>query len=132
LIRYLDTSALVKLYAEEEGTETVERAVDEAEAIATSVVAYAEAHAAFARKLRESVFSSEKHQAALEALDEDWEILDKLEVTEGLVRESGELAEEHALRGFGAIHLASALLVREAYSEQTNDSTEEAVLFLGY
>jgi uncharacterized protein len=52
LILYLDTSTLVKLYAEEEGTETVERAADEAEAIATSVVAYAEPRAAFARKLR--------------------------------------------------------------------------------
>ena len=78
------------------------------------------------------MFPSEKHQAALEALDEDWETLDKLEVTEDLVREAGELAEEHAVRGFDAIHLASARLVREAYSEQTNSSTEEAVLFLGY
>jgi predicted nucleic acid-binding protein len=90
LILYLDTSALVKLYAEEEGTETVERAVDEAEAVATSVVAYAEARAAFARKLREDVFSQEKHQEAVEALDEDWETLDKPEVSEDLVREAGD------------------------------------------
>ena len=68
LILYLDTSALVKLYAEEEGTETVELAVDEAEAVATSVVAYAEARAALARKLRDDVFSPEEHSEAVEAL----------------------------------------------------------------
>ena len=132
LILYLDTSALVKLYAEEAGTETVEQAVDEAEAVTTSAIAYAEARAALARKRRENVFSPEQHREAVEALDEDWEALIKSEVTEDVVREAGDLAEEHALRGFDAIHLASALLVREAFSEQTNEPTEDAVSFLGF
>ena len=132
MILYLDTGALVKLYAEEEGTETVERAVDEAETVASSVVAYAEARAALARKLREGVFSPEEHIEAVEALNEDWETLETPEATQDLVREAGGLAEEHALRGFDAIHLASALLVREAYSEQTDETTEEVVLFLGF
>ena len=122
MILYLDTSALVKLYAEEEGTELVERAVDEAEVVTTSIVAYAEARAALARKLREAV----------EALDEDWETLDTYEATDELVRTAGALAEEQALRGFDAIHLASVLLVREVRRQQTGESTEEAVLFLGF
>jgi hypothetical protein len=88
--------------------------------------------AALARKLREDVFSPEKHREAVEALDEDWETLDKPEVSEDLVREAGDLAEEHALRRFDAIHLASALLVHDAYSGQGNEETEEAVLFLGF
>jgi len=63
LIVYLDTSALVKLYAEEEeGGELVRRAVAEAERIATSTVAYAEARAGLARKLREGVFTDEEHR----------------------------------------------------------------------
>jgi hypothetical protein len=78
------------------------------------------------------VFSPEKHREAVEALDEDWETLDKPEVSEDLVREAGDLAEEHALRRFDAIHLASALLVHDAYSGQGNEETEEAVLFLGF
>jgi predicted nucleic acid-binding protein len=53
LILYLDTSALVKLYARERGSADVRRQVTDAEAVATSVVAYAEARAAFARLLRE-------------------------------------------------------------------------------
>ena len=132
MILYLDTSALVKFYAEEESTETVERAVDEAEAVATSIVAYAEARAALARKFREGVFSDEEHREAVGALDEDWGALDKMELTEDLVREAGDLAKEHALRGFDAIHLASALLARDAYSEREIDETGEVVLFLGF
>jgi uncharacterized protein len=60
------------------------------------------------------VFSPEKHREAVEALDEDWETLDMPEVSEDLVREAGDVAEEHALRGFDAIHLASSLLVHDA------------------
>jgi predicted nucleic acid-binding protein len=132
LILYLDTSALVKLYAEEEGTATVERAVGEAEAVATSVVAYAEARAAFARKLREGVFSRENRDDAVEALDEDWGTFEKSEVTEDLVLEAGDLAEEHALRGFDAVHLASALLVNEVHQIQDGAETEGSVVFLGF
>ena len=36
------------------------------------------------------------------------------------------------MRGFDAIHVASALLVHDAYSGQSNEETEEAVLFLGF
>lgn len=128
MILYLDTSALVKLYVEEEGTATVERAVEEAEVVATSVVAYAEARAAFARKFREGVFSRKNRDDAVEALDEDWVTFEKPEVTDALAIDAGHLAEEHALRGFDAVHLASALLVRETCAQQRDGETE--VVFL--
>jgi uncharacterized protein len=64
LILYLDTSALVKLYAVEEGREAVEHAVEEAELIVTSAIAYAEARATLALKHREGVFSEEEHSEA--------------------------------------------------------------------
>jgi predicted nucleic acid-binding protein len=78
LILYLDTSALVKLYAVEEGREAVEHAVEEAELIVTSAVAYAEARATLARKHREGVFSEEEHSEAVAALDEDRRTLEVL------------------------------------------------------
>ena len=129
MILYLDTSALVKLYAVEEGREEVERAVKEADRVATSAVAYAEARAALARKLREGVFSEKEHREAVTALDEDWRNLEVLSVTDNVARFAGDLAEMHALRGFDAVHLASALLVRAASREQGDG---ENVLFLGF
>ena len=133
MILYLDTSALVKLYAVEEGREAVEHAVEEAELIVTSAVAYAEARATLARKHREGVFSEEEHSEAVAALDEDWRTLDVLSVTENVARFAGDLAEQHALRGFDAIHLASALLVRTAILGQSSgEADQEDVLFLGF
>ena len=53
MILYLDTSALVKLYVEEDGSEEVSTAVRDASRVATSAVAYPEARATFARLERE-------------------------------------------------------------------------------
>lgn len=128
MILYLDTSALVKIYVEEEGTEAVERAVEEAEWVATSVVAYAEARSALARRERDGALSSEGYREAVASLDEEWETYEGLSVTESVARLAGDLAERHALRGFDAIHLASALLVRAASEGQEEDT----VRFFGF
>lgn len=112
MILYLDTSALVKLYADEEGSDTVRQALTQAEAVATSRVAYAEARAAFARKQRETVLDPEVYRKIVEDFERDWERYFIVEVSDDITRLAGQLAEQAALRGFDAIHLASALLIK--------------------
>lgn len=118
MIVYLDTSALVKLYAEEEeGGELVGQAVEDSERIATSTIAYAEARAGLARKQREGVFTAEELRAAVSDLDDDWRIYDRLAVSNLVAFRAGELAERHGLRGFDSIHLASALRLSERFED---------------
>ncbi|MBI4612737.1 MAG: type II toxin-antitoxin system VapC family toxin [Planctomycetes bacterium] len=106
---YLDTSALVKLYVREPGTRDVRTQVDRAERVATSRVAYPEARAAFARRFREGGLSRPGLRQAAAALDRDLPGLLIVELDAITARRAGDLAERHALRGFDAIHLASAL-----------------------
>jgi len=113
----VDTSALVKLYVAEEGRETVLRAVREASRVATSAVAYAEARAAFARRKREGGLDEEEHRRVVAALDEGWEGYDRLTVSDVVARRAGDIAEAHALRGFDAIHLASAVRLKERFDD---------------
>jgi len=108
LILYLDTSAWLKLYVDERGTQQVIAAVQSAELVAISRVAYAEARAALARVLREKRTTRAEHRKRVAALDADYVEILKVEVSEDVVRQAGELAESHALRGFDAIQLASA------------------------
>lgn len=114
MILYLDTSALVKLYVEEEGTETVQRAVDVAESVATSAVAYPEARSAFARLERDGHLTPEEHDATVAALDRDWPSYEVVDVTRGIAGVGGALAARHLLRGFDAVHLASAMVIKAA------------------
>jgi len=108
LILYLDTSALVKLYAEEEGSGLVRRGVRDSDLIATSLMAYAEARSALARKSRSREISRAALTKCKREFDRDWLRLHRLPVDETLVRKAGELAEEHALRALDALHLATA------------------------
>jgi predicted nucleic acid-binding protein len=114
LILYLETSNLVKLYVREKDSEAVRVSVQASEAVATSVLAYAEARAAFARKLREQGITRDAYRTVKRALDADWPSFFVLNVSAGTARSAGDLAERHALRGFDALHLASAIELRAA------------------
>jgi predicted nucleic acid-binding protein len=109
MMLYLDTSALVKLYVEESMSSETTRAVEEADAVATSLLAYAEGRAAFARARREARLSATAYRHVLHEFLEDWSRLVIVEITERLVRNAGDLAARRALRGFDALHLASAM-----------------------
>jgi predicted nucleic acid-binding protein len=109
---YLDTSALVKLYVEEDGSPAVREAVANAESVATAALAYVEARAAFARRHREKRLSPDDYRRTVQELEADWEHYLLLEITSGLIKTAAELAANHALRAYDAIHLAAAKLLR--------------------
>ena len=113
MILYLDTSALVKLYVSEPGSAEVRRLVEAADAAATSWVAYAETRAAFSRALREQVTSPEDHIQRVGQFNQDWESTLRVELLPLIARNAGDLTEVYGLRGFDAIHLASALWLRD-------------------
>ena len=109
MIAYLDTSSLVKLYVEEEGSSSVRKLVERAELVATSVVACAEARAALARQRREGGLTSAGYDRAKNDFEQDWPRYLTIEVSEAVYRSAGDLAEKHHLRGFDSLHLASFL-----------------------
>ena len=113
MILYLDTSAMVKLYVEEAGSDTVRAAWEQADVVAISLIGYAEARAAFARAKREARLHAKAYRQAIGDLDRDWDSYFILEVTADLIRRASVLAEAYALRAYDAVHLASALLLRD-------------------
>ena len=114
---YLDTSVLVKIYVEEDGSISIREQVNKARFVATSMIAYVEARAAFARRRREGRLAPADHHRAVRAFDSDWEHYLLVEITDSLIRGAAALAEEHSLRAYDAIHLASATLLRTRAAE---------------
>ena len=119
MILYLDTSSLVKLYVEEPGSGEVRRLAERAELVGSSVVAYPEARAAFARRRRERSLTGAAHQRVATAFDADWPHVLALEVSDPLARSAGDLAERHRLRGFDAVHLATYLDLALEFPDET-------------
>lgn len=116
MILYLDTSAWVKLYVRELGSKELRAITNKAEALAASVVAYPEARAAFARLKAQGISTETKHSQRLAQLNLDWGNLLRIDLVPAVVRGAGDLAEVYGLRGFDAIHLASALWLKEKTS----------------
>jgi predicted nucleic acid-binding protein len=116
MVVYLDTSSLVKLYVQEEDSPKVTDLVRSSTATATSLIAYTEGRAAFARRYRENAFTPGEYEHLVSAFDQDWENYLVVRVTRELVRLGGELAEKHGLRALGAIHLSSAVTLQRELS----------------
>ena len=113
MILYLDTSSIVKLYVEEVWSAEVRRTVEAVQVVATSRIAYVEARAAFAGKLREHGLTIKEYRRIIQDLDQDWGSYFIVDVSDTLVKLAGLFAEKHALRGFDAIHLASGVVLRK-------------------
>lgn len=116
MILYLDTSALVKLYVAEDGSSDVRRAVENADRVATSAIAYVEARAAFARKRREGGLLPLQHGRIIRDLDNDWGRYLRIDLTDVVIRRAASMAERHRLRAYDAVHLASAGLLKDRLS----------------
>lgn len=115
---YLDTSALVKMYVDEEGSDSVRAVVQQADAVGTSAIAYVEARAAFARRAFERALSPTDHRRTVRELDRDWQHYLAIQVTTALIRQAAKLAERHRLRAYDAIHLASAAFMSARIGER--------------
>lgn len=123
MIAYLDTSALVKLFFLEAGSELVIDLVKKADSVITSQVTYAESCAALARRKREKRLTAREFQRARKNLEDLWPEMNTILVAE---LRAGELAIKHVIRGFDAIHLAAAMEIR------TNAGKDIDVLFCSF
>jgi predicted nucleic acid-binding protein len=75
----------------------------------SSVVAYPEGRAALAAARRGARLAAAAHTRALEDFESLYAELSAIGIDARLAREAGDLAEKFALRGYDAVHLASAL-----------------------
>lgn len=73
------------------------------------MVAYAEARAAFARRLREGTLTTDEHRLVVTKFNSGWNVYDRVPVSDAIAYSAGNIAERYALRGYDAIHLASAV-----------------------
>lgn len=113
MILYLDTSALVKRYFDEPGSDEVLDHWRRADEIVVSSVAYAETAAAVYRKKREADLEEDEVRQVMEAFQRDWKSLLRVEVNDWLNGLIDRMVQRHPLRGFDALHLASAVLIKE-------------------
>lgn len=116
-MNYLDTSALVKRFVTEKGSDRVARMVLTGGPVATSKIAYAEVFAAFARRHRERALSRRAYAAALRNFRREWDAYIRVDLGDDVLRRVRNLVRRHPLRAYDAVHLATALDLQAAVGE---------------
>jgi predicted nucleic acid-binding protein len=108
---YFDSSAFMKLLAEEQGSELAVDLWDGCDAALSSRLAYPEVRAALAASARNHDITGSELETAERDWESYWAATRPVELTRAVERHSGQLAHAHALRGADAVHLASALAI---------------------
>jgi predicted nucleic acid-binding protein len=99
----------VKLVVTEQGSELAAELWKTRHPAASSVLSYPEGRAALAAARRAGRLSAGAHRRSLDDFEATHDELLVIGVDTALARHAGELAEELGLRGYDAVHLASAL-----------------------
>jgi predicted nucleic acid-binding protein len=113
LILFLDTSALVKLYIAEPGSERMRELVTRGASVVVSVLAFPEIHATFMRRRREELLQATELEQLQRAFAGDWEETTQVPLSSAVLGLVPGLCARHPLRGADAVHLASALLLHQ-------------------
>lgn len=113
MIAYFDTSAIVPLVIDEATTEMCNRLWTESTRVVSVRLLYPEARAALARAERMGRLTRSQLDAAAAELDTLMDEIDIIELGADIARSAGQLAQQHGLRGYDAVHLAAALAVND-------------------
>lgn len=113
---YLDTSALIKRYVVEKGSERTGDLLRQGLA-GTATIAYAEFYSGLTRRRREEDISEPHYAFASREFEEDWPAYLHVELQQEVLEMARTLIQRHSLRAFEAIHLASALGLKERLNE---------------
>ena len=106
---FFDSSAFVKRYVREEGTDVVLSWCDQATELCLSGIALPEIVSAFCRLLGENLVSPVQYRHLKTMLMADISDAAICDLTPEVIRQSIISLEKNALRGMDAIHLGSAL-----------------------
>ena len=109
---YLDSSALVKRYTEEAGTDFVKSILATSGLITTSKLTYPEILSALMRKVRSGEIEKKTFHGIFDKFDKDWDHILVLDFHNDLLPIVKTLIEKHPLKAADAIHLSSALWLK--------------------
>lgn len=132
---FVETSSMVKLYVQEPDSAFVAGLVA-GDRVICSWAAYVEVRAALAAAYRGGRIDRSNYAALVAEFEADWQLYTHVDVTASIIVAAGALAEFHALRGYDAIHLASAIRLQAVSDEPVQVVTHdrdlrEAVLAAG-
>lgn len=113
MIAYLDTSALFPLLVQEPTSEACRALWDTADDVASNQITFVECAAALAAARRAHRITHTQHRTCRSWLDDFWREISVVPVDQTIVSVAAELTDAHSLRGYDAVHCASAMAIQD-------------------
>lgn len=125
----MDSSSIVKLFVDEDHSEETRTLRDQADSLASCLIACAEVRAALARARRGRRIPTEPaFERCKASFEVEWQDFYQVEARSELITRAGSLAETHALSGFDSVHLSVALGFQGYVSDEVWFSTWDKAL----
>ena len=118
MILFCDTSALAKLFIQEEHSKLMMETADQAATVAVCRIAWAEMMAAMARRAREVPADSDLIELGRNQFELSWRDFAIVEINQKLMRLAGEIAEAFALRAYDSVQLAAAKTLHDGSGQK--------------
>ena len=116
MILFCDTSALLKLFIDEQGSESMINARSSSQGIAVCRITWAESMAALAQRTRFKGTNQSGLAQARSMFEQAWPGFVIADITQPLVEKAGVFAEVFALRGYDSVQLAAAHQLHEQFA----------------
>jgi len=120
IVYYLDASAWVKRYCQEQGSRWVSELFAQNPTLACAALGLIEVTATLSRKAKAGELDAAERQAKLTLAESDWAGFVALELTAGVLERARQAACNRALRAADAIHLAALLCLGDHFAEPTD------------
>ncbi len=128
---YLDSSAIVKFYFKEAGSDAmIARATTGNQVVGASVLSFAEVHSAMARKHREGQINSAELAKLREDFGRDWSrLIEIFDMNARTMAALPKLVEQFPLKAADAVQLSTALWLKDNLEADSESGSSEVLEF---
>ena len=129
MIHYFDSSALIKRYVIEDGSNDVSDLIEQSGMVGSSLLTQVEMAAALTKSVRLKILENQEAENAWQDFLEHWPSFTRLAVTPVLAERAARLTWKLSLRGYDAAHLAAVLIWQETIETQVTLATYDRELW---
>ena len=110
---YIDTSAYLKIFLKEKGSDKVRKLVKENSLLASTILT-SECFSAFSRRRQGKEIDDKTFDRLVNRVKKDLPYIEIVRLTDDVLRRTEELLLQSTVRTLDAVHVASALLFQES------------------
>lgn len=112
MILFFDTSALIKKYIFEEGSNKVDKLMEKADTVIVSAITEIETHSAFKRLLTEKAISDNDYKTLINEFNIDYPYFTHIFFDSAIASNAKILIEKYQLKTLDSIQLGTAILLK--------------------